>query len=173
MKPVQKNHIPYLIVNYADVISDPKLQLPGNGRKFLVNEIYADKECPIKKGMDPFHPGFLMWKSDYAGKAPILEVGFGGTEVATFTQKAKQDRHKHLEATEFYTVLEGKMKIKIDGKEITLKEKDEVIIFPGTVHEIISNECEFVTRVHCTNCYGDEDKYIEKGGKWKLAKEVK
>lgn len=173
-KFVYKNGVSHFIVKYLDAIADPKLALIGNnGRKFLVNKIYENKECHIQKGLDSKSPDFVIWKADVDGKVPILEIGCGGTEVATFTEQARQDRHKHLIGTEFYMVLEGKMKIKIHDKEIELNEKDEVIILPDTVHEITPDNYKFVTRVHSVNCYGENDKYIEIDNKWKLAKECK
>lgn len=173
-KVVYKNNVSHLIVRYADAISDPRLGLAdNNGRKFLVNGIYAEKECHVQKGLDVSNPDFVVWKSDCDGKVPILEVGVGGAEAATFTQEAKQDRHKHLVGTEFYTVLEGRMKIRIDDKEIELNARDEAIILPGTVHEIISKNSNFVTRGHFIDCYGVDDKYMEVDGKWKLVKDIK
>lgn len=173
-KIAYKNGVSHMIIRYSDAINDPKLKLANNnGRKFLVNEIYEDRECHIQEGLDSSYPDFVIWKPNYADKVPILKVGFGGTEVATFTEQAKQDRHKHLLGIEFYTILEGTMKIKIDDKEIELNEKDEAIILPNTIHEIIAENSKFVTRVHSANCYGDNDKYIEVDGKWKLAKKIK
>src|SRR4030042_3354290 len=173
-KIAYKNGVSHLIIRYSDAVNDPKLRATGNnGRKFLVNEMYETKECHIQKGLDLEFPDFVIWKADADGKVPILEVGYGGTEGATFTDQAKQDRHKHLIGTEFYTILEGKMKIKINDKEIELDEKDEAVILPATVHTIIPENSKFVTRVHFVNGYGNDDKYIETDGEWKLAKDVK
>jgi mannose-6-phosphate isomerase-like protein (cupin superfamily) len=173
-KFVYKNDISHVIIKYSDVISDPKQMPTGNrGRKFLVNKIYENKECRIKAGLDSIYPDFVVWKVDYQRKNPVFETGDGGIEVTTFTEKTEQDKHKHLIATEMYTVLEGKMKIKINEKEIEVSEKDEVIILPGTVQEILPEGCKFVTRGRSVNCYGDSDKYIEVDGEWKLTKDIK
>lgn len=174
-KTIYQNNVSHVIIKYADAINDQKLSLSGNnGRKVLVNEIYENKEHHIQKGLDTSYPDFVIWKPEpnTEGKIPVLEVGYGGVEVATFTEHAKQDRHKHLLGIEIYTVLTGKMRIKINDNEIELNEKDEVVILSGTIHEVIPDG-KFVTRVHSINCQGDNDKYIEEHGEWKLAKKIK
>jgi quercetin dioxygenase-like cupin family protein len=60
------------------------------------------------------------------------------------------------------------MSIKIgNNPAIDLGCGDEIIVLPGTVHEVISNETtSFLTRVHSVNCHGDRDKYMRKKGIW-------
>ena len=169
-----RNNVSHLIIRYKDAIDDQVLKIQENrGRKFLLCKLNKQKETHIKKGMDASFPDFVIWKSDLDGKLPILEVGTGGTEVTLFTEKTKQDRHKHLLATEMYTILEGSMRIKINGKEIKLKRHDEAIILPGTVQEILPKGSSFVTRGRTINCHGEDDKYIEINGKWKNLKNIK
>jgi quercetin dioxygenase-like cupin family protein len=151
----------YLVIKLSNAESDPKLSAkPNNGRKVLVNELYPDKEFPSK---DP------QWKAgNPPAKTPVVATGKGGLEVTSFSQSAKQDRHKHRCGTECYTVLKGRMKIRIDSAPpITLLAGDECIIFPGTAHEILLGR-NFLTRVHSINCYGKKDKYVEKNGRWIL-----
>lgn len=169
-----KNGASHLIIRYSDAISDPKLIPLGNrGRKASVTKIYENKERHIQKGLDPKYPDLFLWKPDIDGKTPVLEVGQGGIEVTIFNEKTEQDRHKHLIATEIYTILKGTMKMKIDGKELELSANDELVVLPGTIQEIISNGQKFVTRGRTINSYGNDDKYVEIDGKWRLAKEAK
>ena len=122
----------------------------------LRGEIYPEKEIPLE---------VPEWKPAGTGhKSPVVETGPGGIEVCTFTQHAGQHFHYHKVGTEIFTVLEGTMKIRLvdPGGEETIAQLnagDEVIIFPGTPHEILT-EGTFLSRVHSINCLGKEDKFI-------------
>jgi uncharacterized cupin superfamily protein len=166
-----------MVLRKGVIQSDWKLTLPeseNNGRKHVVGELWDRSERPIA---DPeWVPGMK-----YEGKAlpevektPVLVTGNGGTEIATFTEEAGQDRHMHLVSTETYTVLTGTVRIFIDDQgPLELAAGDEVVILPGTVHEIVreipardeahgSNRVPaLVVRVHALRCYGDADKYVQ------------
>jgi len=163
---IYKNCVTHVIIKFSDVIRDDKLKLPNNnGRKILANKIYKEKE---------YHITDINWTPDFNAdkKTPILEVGCGGVELATFTHTAKQNKHLHLIGTEIYTVLSGSMCIEINGILYKLEEKDEIVILPGTIHKVLQDEHnEFVTRVHSINCHGDNDKYVEVNGEWVLEKD--
>ena len=156
--------ISHLVLRKEKVKADWKLHVQpeeeNNGRKVLVNEIYISKE---------FHAQETEWEpGSQTDKSPVFETGFGGVEVSTFTNEAGQDCHKHLIATEIYTVLEGRMRMRIDETDppLMLESGDEVIILPNTVHEVLPGSDSFLTRVHSINCYGDRDKYVKRNGKW-------
>ena len=156
--------ISHLVLRKEQVKADWKLRVQpkekNNGRKVLVNEIYLSKE---------FHAQETEWKPGLqTDKSPVFETGAGGVEVSTFTHEAGQDCHKHLIATEIYTVLEGRMQMRIDETEppLMLEAGDEVVILPNTVHEVLPDGDSFLTRVHSINCYGDRDKYVRSNGKW-------
>ena len=158
------NLVPYLVLGKTEVEADWKLhvlpKVKNNGRKVLVNEIYPKTEVEAIKN---------EWNSvPLPDKTPVVVTGIGGIEVATFTQEAGQDCHKHLIGTEIYTVLSGEMKIRLNEEEppVTLSQGDEIVIFPGTVHEVLPEGSQFLTRVHSINCYGDKDKYVKKGQNW-------
>jgi quercetin dioxygenase-like cupin family protein len=141
----------------------------NNGRKVLVNEILREAERPID---DP------EWKPEPppppAGHTPVLETGYGGVEVATFTEKAGQDRHKHLASMEIYTILEGTMTIRIEDKQdVILQAGDEVVILPGVVREVLDKGTSFLTRLHAINCHGLRDKYVEEKSVWCQAMTLK
>ncbi|CAG0936431.1 hypothetical protein TFLX_05304 [Thermoflexales bacterium] len=157
-----ENNIPYVVIRKNMVKSDQKLQQSqNNGRKIFAITLYETKEKPIQEP---------EWKPshDEQEKTPIVVTGSGGLEVATFTQHSKQDAHKHVLGTEIFTVLEGEMEIVIDEKEhLTLAEGDEIILLPGTIHEILPHG-QFLVRVHCVDCHGVKDKYVKKNGEWKL-----
>lgn len=156
--------VSYLVLRKEQVKADWRLRVrPGeknNGRKVLVNEIYLSKEV---------HTQETEWKPGLqTDKSPVFETGFGGLEVAIFTQEAGQDCHKHLIATEIYTVLEGRMQMRIDETDppLTLEAGDEIIILPNTAHEVLPDGNSFLARVHSINCYGDRDKYVRRNGEW-------
>jgi quercetin dioxygenase-like cupin family protein len=155
--------ISHLVLKKEYVNSDWKLHVPkenNNGRKHVVNEIYPKKEVPAQE---------FEWRPNpEMDRTPVLVTGLGGVEVATFTHEAGQDCHKHLIATEIYTVLEGTMLMRIDEKNPPLKLEagDEVVVLPNTVHEVLPEGTSFLTRVHSINCYGDRDKYVKRDGEW-------
>ncbi len=50
--------------------------------------------------------------------------------------------HKHLKATQYYTIISGTLKLYLDKKEIILNSWDKFTIEPNTVHWATSdNEC--------------------------------
>lgn len=163
---------PYLVLRKERAKADWKLQpRPGvrnNGRKVLVNELYAASEE---------HAREVEWSAGPEdGKTPVVVTGAGGLEVSTFTHEAAQDRHKHTAATEIYTVLEGTMRMRLGevGETVTLSAGDELIVLPGTVHEVLNDAAEpFLARVHAAGCRGDEDKYVEHEGEWRRWSELK
>jgi len=109
----------------------------------------------------------------------VLPTGEGGLEVATLTEFTGQDRHKHQKSTEIYTVLRGEFQIYVDDAgPLTLRAGDEIVILPGTVHEVIHRErrardasesFDLLVRVHAINCHGVDDKYVqlELDGEWR------
>jgi quercetin dioxygenase-like cupin family protein len=156
------DHITHLILRKCQAETDWRMHVTpkgkNNGRKVLVNELYPAREYPAQE--PEWEPG------PQDGKTPVVETGYGGVEIATFTHEAGQDCHKHLIGTEIYTVLEGEMTIRVADTEITLGQGDEVVVFPNTVHEIIDRRTTFLTRVHSINCQGERDKYVLRDGKW-------
>ncbi|PKH03661.1 hypothetical protein CXF72_05205 [Psychromonas sp. MB-3u-54] len=130
----------------------------NNGRKVFATNIMPDfGETLITEA---------LWKAP-----SVLPTGKGGLELATFTEYASQDRHKHQRGIEIYTVLKGIMKIYInDSGPHLLHSGDEVVILPGTIHEVIQQKqgdhekgsaFELIVRVHSIYCYGAEDKYVQ------------
>lgn len=164
--PTDENNIqvqvPFLVIRKRESELDWKLNLEpmkkNNGRKICVNKICNSKE---------YHAKSPEWKPRPEDeKTAVVETGYGGIEVATFSEKAYQNRHKHLISTETYTVLKGSMDIRFEEEIITLEVGDEIIIFPNTVHEVLNYKSMFLTRLHSMNCHGDKDKYLEVNGKW-------
>jgi mannose-6-phosphate isomerase-like protein (cupin superfamily) len=155
--------ISHIILRKNVVKADWKLVLEpkkeNHGRKVLVNEVFPKSERPI---VDP------EWQPEpQCGHSPVLETGYGGTEIGSFTEHAAQDRHKHLVSLEIYTVLKGKMTIRIaDTTNVTLETGDEIVVLPGVVHEVLESSEPFLTRVHAINCHGPRDKYVEENGVW-------
>ncbi len=157
------NNISFLFLQKEEIKKDWKFSQQSeqgreSGRKVLVNHLYDQFELSAQQ---------TFWHSSRAGeKVEVVETGLGGIEISTFSHRAKQESHMHKIATEIYTVLEGKMAIKVENEELVLLSGDEVILFPGTVHEILNTYKPFLTRVHAINSYGKYDKYILHDGKW-------
>ena len=157
---------PYLVLRKEAAKADWKLRSrPGaknNGRKVLVNRLYDLTEE---------HAQSPEWEAGpEGGKTPVVETGAGGLEVSTFTHEAAQDCHKHEAATEIYVVLEGRMRMRLGeaGGPVVLAAGDELIVLPGTAHEVLPEEGEpFLARVHTVNHHGGGDKYVKRGGEWR------
>ena len=155
--------VPYIVLKKTLLEADWKLSVQprekNNGRKVLVNELYPAKEIDAQDR--EWAPG------PETDKTPVVVTGIGGVEVATFTHEAGQDCHKHLIGTETYTVLDGVMRMRLEEQVIVeLQVGDEIVIFPGTVHEVVTDGVRFLTRVHSINCYGDKDKYVKREQDW-------
>ena len=155
------------VVRDGEMVSQPnKLRIPGNnGRKILATEVnpkFGEKEICDHVWLVPY----------------VLPTGEGGIEVATFTEFAGQDRHKHETGLEIYTVLKGTLEIYInDAGPFLVHEMEEVVILPGTVHEVVekipnqqNSEVDFalLVRVHSFNCFGVIDKFVQfsPDGEW-------
>lgn len=170
--------VPYILIKKEHVVADGekynginKLNTPGNnGRKIVATEVLS--RLGEREISNP------VWEVPY-----ILPTGPGGFEIATFTEYSRQDRHKHLQGTEIYTVLKGPLDIYIDDKgPVRVNALDQILLVPGTIHEVVQNKivpCNLqedsfclLVRVVSINCHGDEDKYVQvqKEGEWKLWK---
>jgi mannose-6-phosphate isomerase-like protein (cupin superfamily) len=137
----------------------------NNGRKvFATSIMHKFGEAHIREP---------LWKAP-----SVIPTGKGGLELATFTEYSCQDRHKHQRGIEIYTVLKGIMKIYInDTGPHLLHAGDEIVILPGTIHEVIQQKqgdrekesaFELIVRVHSVYCHGAEDKYVQlkSDGQW-------
>jgi mannose-6-phosphate isomerase-like protein (cupin superfamily) len=143
-----------------------KLAIPLNkGRKHVAIEVMPQfEEFEIR---DP------LWRPP-----AVLSTSQGGFEVATLTEFTGQDRHKHERATEIYTVLRGEFRMSInDGPPLMLRAWDEIVVLPGTVHEVMAGptrphkageQFDLLVRVHAIGTTGAADKFVqlEHGGPW-------
>jgi len=168
-----KSPVPYVLITLNNVEKDAhvkgldirKLEDPNNnGRKIFASSIMSHKGEA------------LIDKEEWRAPA-IYPTGDGGIEISTFTEFSCQDRHRHERGTEIYTVLRGQLQLYINDGEIqTLKEGDEIVILPGTVHQVCKpiyrlgkkDNFELVVRVHSISCYGEDDKYVQMtpDGEW-------
>jgi hypothetical protein len=173
MNDYQNFPVPFVLIknNYALLDSEILQQenklgiLNNNGRRVLATTMREDLGEELIDNP--------LWSAP-----KILPTGDGGIEVGTFTEFARQDRHKHVKGTEIYTVLKGTLEIFInDEGPCILHELDEVVILPNTVHEIVqqytgvrknNKNFDLVVRVHAINCFGSFDKYVqlEPNGRW-------
>jgi mannose-6-phosphate isomerase-like protein (cupin superfamily) len=170
--------VPFIRITRANVERDAE---PGGANKLASCEATGRKICTTF--VMPEFGEHAIDSVDWSVPA-VLPTGPGGFEIASFTEFSAQDRHKHDRAVEIYTVLEGRMKMYIDdaGPHV-FGSGDEVVILPGTVHEIVQKKrrarnpgepFEMLVRVHVIGCYGAEDKYVqlEQGQEWRRWSEL-
>jgi quercetin dioxygenase-like cupin family protein len=143
--------LPALLVRLESLKRDAALAQDSRGaRKILVTELYSAKESEALN---------VEWNPPVdAGKCPVQVTN--NIEVAVFTQSAAQDRHFHRTGTEMYMVLEGAMKIEVEGEEYTLLAGDMIVVNPGAIHEVKPEGTEFLCRVVTANSGGRADKYL-------------
>jgi mannose-6-phosphate isomerase-like protein (cupin superfamily) len=142
--------LPALLIKLESVKRDAALE-PGNrgARKIVVTELYPAKESEADN---------VEWNPPInSGKCPVQVTN--NIEVAVFTHSVPQDRHLHKVGTEMYMVLEGEMKIEVEGQDYTLFAGDMIVVNPGAAHEVKQNGTEFICRVVTANCGGNADKY--------------
>lgn len=65
--------------------------------------------------------------------------------LAYFKNGTKQTRHKHPTEIEIYTVLQGTMKIEVEGKVFELNEKETIVVQPNEYHLVI-DEGEYIAQ---------------------------
>jgi quercetin dioxygenase-like cupin family protein len=142
--------LPALLIRLESVKRDAALEPNHRGaRKILVTELYPVKE---------YETGHVEWHPPgEAEKCPVQVTK--NIEVAVFTHEALQDRHLHKVGTEMYTVLEGKMKIEVEGQDYVLLAGDMIVVHPGAAHEVKPKGTKFICRVVTANCGGNADKY--------------
>jgi quercetin dioxygenase-like cupin family protein len=142
--------LPALLVKLESVKRDAALGQGSRGaRKILVTELYPAKESEAVQ---------VEWHSPAdAGKCPVQVTN--NLEVAVFTHDASQDRHFHKIGTELYMVIEGEMRIEVDGEDYRLLAGDMIVVNPGAVHEVKPKGTKFLCRVVTANCGGSTDKY--------------
>jgi hypothetical protein len=159
--------VPFVLIRRECVTLDGELIRSDNK---LGRENNCDQYIFATTVMERFGEKLIdtpIWTVPY-----VFPTAEGGIEIATFTEYSGQDRHKHNEGIEIYTVLKGKMEIFVnDEGPCVLNALDEVVIFPGTIHEVIQKkphrtstefeEFDLLVRVHSINCYSEADKYVQ------------
>lgn len=142
--------LPALLVTLAAVKKD--LALPCRGaRKLLVTRLCAGHEVEACE---------VTWlPPDVSDKCQVQSTT--DIEVAVFTQHAAQDLHHHKIGTEFYTVVEGRMVIEVEGQSYALTAGDMIVVNPGAVHQVKPDTTEFICRVITVHCAGASDKYLD------------
>ncbi len=170
--------VPFLLISRSSVERDAE---PGAPNKLASCDNTGRKICAVS--VMPEFGEHAASSPDWAVPA-VLPTGAGGFEIATFTEFSAQDRHRHEHAVEIYTVLEGCMEIYIDDAgPYTLAAGDEIVILPGTVHEIVQRKRRArnpgerfasLVRVHAIGACGPVDKYVqlEQGAEWRRWSEL-
>lgn len=137
-----------LLITSAAIAADPALQSGSRGaRKIVVTSLYEEKEIPFENS---------HWQGSPV-KSPVMVLD--NTEFAVFTDETVQDRHYHKHAHEFYTVLNGKFVIEVEGEMFSLTSGETIIVPPYAVHEVFRDH-RFTAQVVTTNCGGVSDKFL-------------
>jgi len=174
MTPISRTPVPYVLITLKNAEEDA---VPvGENRKKIAKPSNNGRKVFATAVMHQFGEELI---TDPVWKAPqVFPSGEGGIEIATFTEFSGQDRHKHDRGTEIYTVLRGTLRIYINDVLLDpLLVGDEIVIPPGTVHQIVqettapqaaSSGSELLVRVHSISCYGVADKYVQlnSNGPW-------
>ena len=135
-----------LLVSFDETERDLALQ-PRGERKLMVTRIFEESECEADDD---------IWHA--ADRCPVIKME--DTELATFTQRAKQTRHWHERGTEIYMVMKGNLRVLVEEKEYNLSELDMLIVKSGAKHKVQpKGEGEFLCRVINVNCGGCDDRY--------------
>ncbi|MBI5821949.1 MAG: cupin domain-containing protein [Verrucomicrobia bacterium] len=138
---------PALLITLEAAKQDPALQTRGD-RKVLVTDILPDSEQEAPA---------IVWRAPSPqAKCPV--VTRRDTELAFFTERAKQTRHCHKIGTEIYTLLEGAMTIEVAGELYRLAPGDTLVVKPGTWHEV-KRDSKFHCQVVTVNCAGIKDRH--------------
>ena len=140
-----------LVVTLDALKEDAALKPDGRGaRKLLVTELYSETEQVATE---------VSWSPPRGAERCAVQVT-ADTEMAVFTELARQDRHYHREATEIYMVVEGRMTIEVEGREYALNAGDMIVVNPGAVHEVKRGNEKFICRVIAVNSKGSADKFL-------------
>jgi mannose-6-phosphate isomerase-like protein (cupin superfamily) len=118
-------------------------------RKILVTEIYSGEQEAAESIWGP---------PAGSGNCPVQVMR--DTEMASFNERAPQDRHYHKVGTEIYMVLEGSMTIEVEGDDYHLVAGDLIVVNPYAAHQVKPGQTEFICRVVTVNCGGAADKYM-------------
>ena len=131
----------------ADLALNPRAR---GARKIVVTSL-KDGEEEVNE---------TVWRAPAKGeKCPVLVTE--NWELAAFIEVAPQDRHYHKKGTEIFIVLEGEMKIEVEGEVFTLNEGDTLVVNPGVVHQVLRDENETLSALVITvNCGGKDDKFV-------------
>jgi quercetin dioxygenase-like cupin family protein len=121
-----------------------------------LESIKRDTELYPEKEVESEH---IEWNPPASLEKCVVQVT-GNIEIAVFIQHASQDRHWHKIGTEIYTVLEGEMKIEVEGQDFVLRAGDTIVVNPGAIHEVKPEGTEFICQVVTANCGGHADKYL-------------
>ena len=135
---------PAILISQDALKRDHALQTRGK-RKIGVTRVY-DEEYELT------HP---RWSPDNEGdRTPVFSND--NLELSYFTEKTRQDRHRHRFATEIYTVQSGRMVIFIEDEPYTLGSGDTIVVRPGVAHEVQSVS-PFLCQVIAVNIrFGDK-----------------
>jgi mannose-6-phosphate isomerase-like protein (cupin superfamily) len=137
-----------LLVRKRAIQADRAMLTRGT-RKIVVTGLYPDKE---EDATDP------VWEPEgQSGKCPVLVSG--NLEMCIFNERVPQGRHYHRNGIEIYMVMEGTMKIEVEGRQYCLEAGDTIVVASGSEHQVDNDGGPFLCRVVTANCGGVADKF--------------
>lgn len=74
--------------------------------------------------------------------AKQLEAETLGARLWRIEPGQASTRHRHRETEEFYLLLEGTGKLRVDEKLLTLKPMDSVLVEPGSLRQLFNDTAE-------------------------------
>jgi quercetin dioxygenase-like cupin family protein len=104
-------------------------------------------------------PPAIVWEAVTSDNRFPVQVT-DSLELAVFDERAKQDRHIHKLGTAIYTVLDGYMRIEVDGIGYVLAAGDTIVVNPWAAHRV-KPDSPFIAQVITANCGGSADRFPE------------
>lgn len=90
-------------------------------------------------------PEELQWQEAQPMKIPFADLLEHtksenlGARLWRFPPKSANTWHKHVKAEEFYFVLEGTGRIRVDGETLTVPKYGSVLVGPGSMRQVFND----------------------------------
>lgn len=85
---------------------------------------------------------------EYYGSFGDIPVGISVTTIADFDQSFSDQMHHHIDASEFYLVVQGRLLLEVNDQDIEVDSNHVVMVEPTERHRVksvLSFPCTWVT----------------------------